>query len=273
MSIYVGINNSSKQISDIYVGMNNSKKIVSDAYISKGGVLKSVYKRGGSETITASGTFTVPNGVRKIDVFMVGAGGGGGYYTNNDYAGGGGGGYTKTIKGISVNPGDRFSVTIGQGTKSRAGGSTASGGQTGDGGKAGSSTGGDGGCGGVTGGCNGGSDGSNGLTRTGYTSCGKGQGSTTRAFGEIDGTLYAGGGGGIYCRNNIGIGNILQGSGGEGGGGYAGFSCYTDGGEFYSKASNGKDGTGGGGGGAVSLITANVIPSTKGGSGLVIVRW
>ena len=66
---------------------------------------------------------------------------------------------------------------------------------------------------------------------------GKGQGTTTRYFGESAGTLYAGGGGG-------GTGGGDSGSGGAGGGG--------NGGSQYGWSGPGSPNTGGGAGGAGS---------------------
>ena len=52
-----------------------------------------------------------------------------------------------------------------------------------------------------------------------YTAVGKGQGTTTRAFGDADGELYAGGGGGggTWGAKSSGPG----GAGGDGGGDYS----------------------------------------------------
>ena len=77
----------------------------------------------------SSSTFTVPKGVKKIDVFCVGGGGGGSSEYSNFggavggtgtfyvYEGGygGGGGYTSTKLGVDVNPGDIIAVTVGAG--------------------------------------------------------------------------------------------------------------------------------------------------------------
>ena len=52
----------------------------------------------------SSTNFTVPKGVKKIDVFCVGGGGG---------TVGGGGGYTKTALSVAVAPGQQVSVVGG----------------------------------------------------------------------------------------------------------------------------------------------------------------
>lgn len=80
-------------------------------------------KPSGSQTFLASGTFTVPAGVREVEVEVWGAGGGsmassgGGVFTN----GGAGGGYTrKRIKGLV--PGTAITVTVGAGGAASASG-------------------------------------------------------------------------------------------------------------------------------------------------------
>ena len=191
-----------------------------------------------------------------VDIFMVG-GGGGSSGSGQHYAGAGGG-YTKTIKAVTLKRGATYKVTIGAG-----GGIGANGGITsikgGDvdesvnGGYAPTSVvGGNGGSGGGGGGsetsgsvgANGGSDGSDGSKGTGNG--GKGQGTTTRAFGDSNGKLYAGGG--------AGDGAASGGTGGEGGGGNA--------------KQNGTTNTGGGAGGARQYGSYG----RSGGSGIVIIR-
>lgn len=201
----------------------------------------------------------MPKGVEEIEVFCVGGGGNGGNYVDefkewvNEYndnchhkltanGGGGGGGYTITNK-LNVKPLQNISISIGSAT-----GNTevleciANSGNNG-----GSPSGGNGGSGGAMGqshsyGFNGmlnwnfntdtGSPGSDGADGTGSGSAsqdwmwkqyGKGQGTTTRAFGESNGTLYSTGGyasGGSPGSANTGNGgyggNSTGGSGGSG---------------------------------------------------------
>ncbi|MFT4146434.1 MAG: hypothetical protein QM644_18480 [Mobilitalea sp.] len=77
---------------------------------------------------TASQIWTVPTGIKRIDVFLVGGGGGpggshcyfywgeGAEYRGVIYGGGSGGcGYTKTIKNVSVTPGQQIPVIVGTG--------------------------------------------------------------------------------------------------------------------------------------------------------------
>jgi hypothetical protein len=227
----------------------------------------------GSVIFTSSQSWTVPAGVRSIDVFAVGGGGGGGGSDTVDgtpynRGSGGGGGYTTIMLSQAVTPGSSISVTIGAGG---AGGTTnkqgttggtssfgaiasANGGVGGMYGKNSGRVGGDGGAGGgaggyiYTGGSVGGTGGSNGSAG-GNTSAsvtgGLGQGTTTREFGS--GTLYSGGGGGA-AQN--------AGAGGAGGGGAGG----------TSTGGNASPNTGGGGGGGQTS-------GGSGGSGIIVVKW
>ena len=195
----------------------------------------------------SSGTFT-PLRDMVIDVFLVGAGGGG--YKSVFYGNGGGGGYTKTVKSIVPTANTTYSIVIGTGglayrdkdNPGTSGGDTSAFSETAAGGApASTKMGGDGGSGGGTYdsnssvGYDGGSDGSNGGGKNG----GSGQGTTTREFGEANGDLYAGGGGGHYS-GSLGVG-------GAGGGGNA----------KESGVANTGGGAGSGG---------------EGGSGIVIIR-
>ena len=211
-------------------------------------------------------TFTSLNGAENgIDVFLVGGGGGGSRAA-------GGGGYTKTLKAVKVTVGTAYAIEVGAGGiagvgNSKAGGSggtsnafgaSANGGEAKTNGAT-SFVGANGGSGGGAGSSNGaggqgGSDGSDGFHRNGTNQdSGKGQGATTREFGESGGKLYAGGGGGGTMTSSNG------GAGGDGGGG--------DGGNTSGGATSGATNTGGGGGGA-----ANNKAGGSGGSGIVTIR-
>lgn len=238
----------------------------------------------GQQTFTSSGTFVVPNAVRSIQVFCVGGGcnGGGGFYSGTSRAGGGGGGgYTNTGT-FQVTPGTSYYVEIGAGGASadtyHAGATTSvsglisanGGGGTsayGPDGKDGGSGGGGGGCGAFGGyagaaGFDGGNGGTGGNNNSYFHKGGKGQGSTTRAFGEASGTLYAGGGGGGVTTKD---GQIPGGAGGGGAGGL---------GSVYSaNGANASFGTGGGGGGGGAIKTTLYSTGGAGGSGVVIIRW
>ena len=147
------------------------------------------------------------------DIFLVGGGGGGAYNTR---------GGTTIIGDLTAAGG--WSCRTSLAANAGAGGS-------GGGGYGGNSN------SGTRGGA-GGSDGSNGANAAGRAG-GTGQGSTTRAFAEPDGDLFAGGGGG----SGYGYG----GAGGAGGGGNGGRA---NGG----VATAGSPNTGGGGGGYYSNI-------------------
>ena len=191
-----------------------------------------------------------------VDIFLVG-GGAGSSGSGQHYAGGGGG-YTKTIKAVTLKRGVTYKVTIGAGGGVGADGGITSikGGDVDESVTGGAAptrmVGGNGGSGGGGGGsessgsvgANGGSDGSDGENGSGNG--GKGQGSTTRAFGDSSGALYAGGG--------AGDGASSGGTGGDGGGGDA--------------KESGTVNTGGGAGGSRSYGNYG----RSGGSGIVIIR-
>ena len=219
---------------------------------------------------------------------------GGGYLCRGSR--GGGSGYTNTIKAVIIPTGE-YDVIIGAGgsaisgssspgkyLKGNDGGKTSILGYVANGGIAGSNvtqmvdsvqhptTNGNGGSGG--GACTyhantgaGGSDGSDGYDSISHDSspkykCGKGQGTTTREFGESSGRLYAGGGGGARYFDSTN--SMLQGPaltlGGEGGGGNGGIP---------SNTTAGAANTGGGGGSGVNDAT---YKGAAGGSGIVIMR-
>jgi hypothetical protein len=226
---------------------------------------------------TTSGIFTVPKGVKSIDVFCVGGGGSsGGPYrsyaygvSSGDGCGGGGGGYTKTVLKSPVNEDQKISVTVGAKSSttpsftygpfyityigsqafytrdvtstsyssgnissvgdicSANGGSTANyvyGGSGGSGGGNGYHAYGYVGTGTSKGGSDGGDGGTTGYydTSNPYISStitmygGKGQGTTTRYFGESNGTLYSTGGDGVYYSNSGAEGGNNTGNGGFG---------------------------------------------------------
>lgn len=320
MGVYVGKSGTKKQVSSIYIGKSGVKN-VSKGYALNGSKVQQVYNKKGQQIFTSSGTFTVPGGVTSVDVFLVGGGGKGGgecYYKNGSTlfihcGSGGGSGYTKTVKGVSVTPGIKYSILVGAGSSTNkydniyTGGSSSALGYSANGGENGiyvkelysnnDKLGGKGGSGGGQG-CiyssvyrwagNGGSDGNNGYyasnkedTHTGVYNPekfgGYGQATTTRAFGDSDGTLYAGGGGGSGYTSMSGT----KATGGSGGGGNG-----------YPSGSSGTNGTGSGGGGGCDNGTCNTYYSSmgdaytdpctfmyyenagyNGGSGIVIIRW
>lgn len=210
---------------------------------------------------------------------------------------GGGGGYTTTSK-LSVSQADSIPVEIGAGA---IGGSTHAGSNTsvssviangarnsatiaygpGPGTTYGGGNGGSGGGSVRSGlfykdeGSNGGSDGSDGdaskwmwNSSTVYTPGGVGQGTTTRAFGESEGTLYAGGGGGCSSGTPL-ASNYIVGKGGAGGGGNGGAYSYL---VLYVNPTDGGINTGGGAGGCCTTGEVNMRKPTA-GSGIAIIRW
>lgn len=246
-----------------------------------------VVRKDGVVELLTSGTivFLEP---KVIDVFCVGGGGSGGFFKSGTGAqtgfGGGGGGYTATLRKVNVT--GSYEVTIGAGgiagQRTGGGGASAFGNLiTANGGYGHQSTdsdldmirgakGGSGGGGGVSSNSDygsGGFDGSDGergyfpQTITG----GKGQGNTTREFGESAGKLYSGGGGGgryIYSQSPI---VSMGGSGGGGTGGWCGTSN-------QAAAAGVANTGGGGGGGAIGSDTSNIANGAAGGSGIVCFR-
>lgn len=173
-------------------------------------------------------TWTVPPGCTEVDVFLVGGGcGGNERYTDT----GGAGGYTKTFKkdtsgwrdgdAIPVTPGHTIPIIVGRGsigsinsTPPNNGGYSQflnsnyrayGGSMYGSKNNPWRSDGGSGSGGGGSIGGNGGSDGGNGSNGSAHEG-GRGQGHTTRDFGESSGKRNAAGGG---SRGNGGDGTVL----------------------------------------------------------------
>lgn len=113
-----------KDLKECYVGAGGVKT-VKEIYVGVGGVPKLVWQNvapPGEQIFTSSTVWTVPNGVRSVDVFCVGAGGTNSIYdrsasgiqtSNHRESAGAGGGYTATVKGLSVTPGQQISVVVG----------------------------------------------------------------------------------------------------------------------------------------------------------------
>lgn len=167
-------------------------------------------------------TFTKLGSAGKgIDVFLVGGGGGNGNSNNiSDWCAAGGGGYTKTVKSLIVQKGVEYQIVVGAGgtrpttsnTQTR-GGTTSAFNNSIEGGYSGKSiSGGDGASGGSsTNSTVGGTDGGDGGVGSNGGQAGKGQGTTTREFGEVSGELYASGG---YYNSGNGADNTGNGAGG-----------------------------------------------------------
>ena len=97
-----------------------------------------------------------------------------------------------------------------------------------------------------------------------------GQGTTTRAWGDSNGTLYAGGGGGGGWTSKTGAEWWGNGAGGSGGGGHGGYYGGTG---SDTIPANGSVNTGGGGGGAGTREDVGNTSVASGGSGIVLIRW
>lgn len=310
MPMHVGLDGKDKVISDIYTVINGKNQKVTDVYMSKDGKLNHTYKSQGQKVFTTSGTFTVPAGIKSVDVFVVGGGGGGGKgreSTPYQYCGsGGGGGYTTALYGVKVTPGESYPVTVGAGAKYNSytcGGASSALGVTAKGGWSGyyktdeamevsgyplfsaniSNGGSGGGQGGVgqassyPAGGSGGCHGSNGY---------KNRGETDAVLGDLMSSGY--GVGQFYTTDEFGV-STYDISTWYGGGGAGGSYLSTNGirpiagwggggtGAVYNydtgtitDQTNGVDGTGGGGGGGYHTGT-NL--TGDGGSGCVIIRW
>lgn len=232
----------------------------------------------------SDGTLLVKNDTL-IDVFLVGGGAGGESCEHpmliNTFIGapGGSGGQTVTEKNVRLFADYPYPIVIGGGGGYHNGSNTSAFGYFAAGGNqkynythmlpsewctAGGGSGG----GGYLEGKVGYPGGSDGLGGQGEGS-GRGQGYTTRAFGEADGELFAGGGAGGSCGTDAAYAD-----GGEGGGGSAN----------PEKDHNGVPNTGGGGAGAswctreedmgdgTFMVYTDVIEPGLGGSGIVIIR-
>ncbi len=296
--VYVGVNNSSRKVKKIYVGVNGFSRKVKKIYVGADGVARLAWSGSvpaGQVIFTSSQSWTVPDGVSKVDVFLVGGGGKANFV-------GGGGGFTEFYPDVTVVPNTAYAVVVGAGgytgnSQAANGGSSSFGVLSVGGGlgvyKDSSNLAGKGGSGGGAGyadstwavGGSGGSDGGNGGRAKHYRTGSElsspaalpGQGYTTRAFKEAGGTLYAGGGGGFgYYFNYSSSGSQQQwsigsGAGGAGGGGNGG-SLDPD--NYARRPYDGTPNTGGGAGGFSIMQSWNTTSyDVRGGSGIVIVRW
>ncbi len=117
--IYTGIG-SIRKVKKIYVGVNGVAHKVKQVYVGVNGTVKPIWilATDGQQIFTSSGTFVVPDGVHKVDIFCVGGGGKAGISRKGRstvvYAGGGGGagGYTTTMLGVELSAAS-YPVTVG----------------------------------------------------------------------------------------------------------------------------------------------------------------
>lgn len=248
----------------------------------------------GRKAFTSSGTFTIPSGVRTINIHAVGGGGSGhnGRGSSSYYkaAGGGGGGGGSTYqKGIAVTPGNIVTYTIGAGgtdhypnstSEEKTGGdtvvtinNTAGTSITAEGGYTDYSDTGSGGSGGASGtlGSKGGAGGSGADFESGSIDDSTAGGNGGYEFGDSSATRYQGGGGGgggsRYISGSETTYKFTGKSGGSRGGGR--------GADTGGLATSGSTGTGGGGGGGCfpSYSNNDIGTGGDGGSGCVIITW
>lgn len=84
-----------------------------------------------ADTFMASGIWTAPAGVTSVDIEVWGGGGaGGGQNQNSDGGGGGGGGAYSRVTGLTVVPGNNYTVVVGAGGVGVAGGAGGAGGDS-----------------------------------------------------------------------------------------------------------------------------------------------
>jgi hypothetical protein len=261
--------------------------VLSSTFAASGGTVTTsgVYTY---HTFTSSGTFSVSSGAKSISYLIVAGGGGGGY---NAGAGGGAGGYRTGSTTVDSGTGG-YTITIGaggagktsdtgvadNGSNSSAFGVTSTGGGGGISSNGSGSSGGSGGGGaavgtGGSGTAGQGNDGGDGNGNDGANRSGAGGGGASAAGQDtpsnsqggnggagsqwLNGSYYAGGGGG---SPHIGSG----GSGGTGGGGAGG-----NGNPSQSDGTAGTSNTGGGGGSGGGYGNSGA----NGGSGIVIIRY
>lgn len=253
------------------------------------------FKDSGEIIVTSSKSITIPSTLTSVDLFVVGGGGSGAavvcIYEQNA-AGGGAGGYTKTLLGYNA-AGKTLTITVGAGGTSvsadsnqdldevsgKPGGTTtievdgsvilsASGGRAGLSSSTGNRS-------AASGGSDGGSVTSSGVDEYNCVDGGEdgspGQGTTTRAFGESSGTLYASGGGVVagYREDSADPAGFTYSASAPGGSG-AGNGTLAS-----STNSSGESATtyGSGGGPILLGIRNGKCTSGAGKQGIAIIRW
>jgi hypothetical protein len=194
-----------------------------------------------AQVFSSNGTFTIPSGITKVKVTVVGGGGGGGSATNDENrAGGGGGGGATAIKWLtSLTSGGTLAVTIGGGGAASSSGGTST----------------------VASGT---------QSITTLTSTGGNGGSTN------DPAAIAVGGTATNGDINIRGGNSFWGQFGQGGGGGGSFfSTQNCGPQSSNPTFNGYAGygPGGGGSGAGSYPGTSNKTGGTGAAGIVVFEW
>lgn len=243
-----------------YVAIYSYTYINNIRYYTKGSVIsvETITPKGFSK-ITTSGTFTIPGGVKTVDICCVSGGYNGtsgthGGSSNSTAGKGGSGGRVYNAYSVSVTPLQEYQVTVG----------ASNGGDTLFGDLVSSAS-------GTTPG-NGGASGDSRKNST-YNGTGGPGGNGKYAFGDssLDGILYGAGGGGggtaYYSSKSYG------GAGGTNGGGAGGNGCSTSTGEKPGSSATANTGSGGGGGGGGSSYGSDAVYGGSGASGICIVRW
>jgi hypothetical protein len=194
------------------------------------------------QAFTSSSSFTIPVGVTRLKVTVIGGGGAGGTHGTTPSGGGGGGGHAiRVLTGMT--PGTVIPVTVGPG------GTPLTGGNTGNGGAGGTS--------------------SFGIyaSATGGNGGGGGSGSAPAAGGSGGNGV----GGDINYGGSFGTDGVIPAArGGDGGGPGAGRGTT---GAVQGISANGPGGGGGGGGASSTTGAGTGAPGGTGGAGLVIVEF
>jgi hypothetical protein len=219
-----------------------------------------------TETLTGSGTWTVPIGITSLDdVVAIGGGGAGTDATSTTSSGaGGGGGEAVHATSYSVTPGSGLTYSCGPGGAS----SGADGASTTFDGLTIAATGGTGG----TGGGGGGAGGSGGTGQPGGSGGGTDAGGGSPIFGGGGGG--GGGGDGASGAGGAGAGGGSGGAGGTGGGASFGIDAGGAGGSSHNNA-NAANGTapGGGGAGGGSDGVSALYAGGLGAAGIIYLRY
>jgi hypothetical protein len=194
------------------------------------------------QAFTSSGSFTVPVGVTRLKVTVIGGGGAGGTHSTTPGGGGGAGGQAiRILNGMT--PGSVVPVTVG------AGGTPLTGGSVGIGGAGGTSS-------------------------FGVYASATGGGGGGGGSGSAPGAGGAGGsgvGGDINYGGSFGTDCVIPAARGGDGGGPGGGRATT--GYVQGIAGNSPGGGGGGGGASSTTGSGTGAPGGAGASGLVIVEY
>lgn len=198
-----------------------------------------------AQIFTSSGTFTIPTGITKVKVTVIGGGGGGGgcaSSTCDASAGGGGAGAGSAIKYLTgLTSGNTIAVTIGSGGSGGVGNGGA----------------------GSAGGTSSISSGSQSITTVSGSGGGGGPGGTAGSYG--DGSQITPGSATNGDLNMVGSQGYQRG----------GFSLLGNGGNYPSTVGNGNAGVYGGGGSGANraILATGSANGGAGGTGVVIFEY